>query len=681
MRGGGRALWSFGSACVLAIAALAASAASASAAACPNEAVRDQQNATFLPDCRAYEQVSQVEKAGYDVSGQVKSLILSAALAEHPGEVGYFTGNPLPPAQGGTTQAFLATRSAAGWQQQSLAPRPGPNTVGYGLPQLDGLWRGVSTDLRNWVYYATTTAPLPSLWAVGSDGQQAKIADGAPLDFTVNSRRSPKYEGQSADGSHVVFADQQELVPVPGGPVTNGRVLLYEWTRNSNEGGGTLRLVNVDDEGNLIGEGSARLGGTPETTQSGVAGSRHAISADGSRIYFQSPPAVANGLSPEGGGPLYLREDGARTILVSAPRDGLPAASVVQYLDASVDGTVVFFWADAPLTASAQPGGGVYRYEVAGERLTWLGAAASVPTGMASADGSRFYFATDGNGVYLAEGTQPGTQISPNPPDTRWGLNNAFCATASLSGDGRYLAYLSSKDGIFRYDAVARQLVHIAGAVGSVPTAEFRAERWCSQSFLSPRLYGRVLTDDGRVFFETEEALVPRDSNGRNDVYEFDGTTSQLISTGTGPTDSFLLGTDPTGTDVYFATRDALVPSDGDSLQDIYDARSGGGFPFEGPRTCAGEACQAPIAAAPSFVEPGSSLVSGAGGARAAKRPHPKKHHACVGKRGKVHKGKRRGKGKARRSARRCVKAKKHHPKGHQRRHQPHAKRPAREAG
>ena len=53
----------------------------------------------------------------------------------------------------------------------------------------------------------------------------------------------------------------------------------------------------------------------------------------------------------------------------------------------------------------------------------------------------------------------------------------------------------------------------------------------------------------------------------------------ELISTGTSPFDSSLLGVSADGTDAYFFTRDTLVPSDENgSRVKIYDARAGGGF-------------------------------------------------------------------------------------------------------
>ena len=141
---------------------------------------------------------------------------------------------------------------------------------------------------------------------------------------------------------------------------------------------------------------------------------------------------------------------------------------------------------------------------------------------------------------------------------------------------------------------------------------------------------GSSLTDDGRVFFNSTEGLVDRDLNGKMDAYEWepqeppgqrrrtDGCV-QLISTGTSPLDSSLLGVSADGTDAYFFTHDTLVSSDNNgSRVKIYDARAGGGFaqvppphPCQASDECHGAGSQAPpppdiktIAGTPAATRP-----------------------------------------------------------------------------
>ena len=122
----------------------------------------------------------------------------------------------------------------------------------------------------------------------------------------------------------------------------------------------------------------------------------------------------------------------------------------------------------------------------------------------------------------------------------------------------------------------------------------------------------RALSDDGsRLFFQATDALVPRDTNGRQDVYQWEapapgrcaptdpryvpaaGGCVSLISSGQSSRAVEFLDASPDGHDVFFATLASLLGPDY-GLVDVYDARVGGGFPEPQPPApeCEGEACQ-----------------------------------------------------------------------------------------
>ena len=106
---------------------------------------------------------------------------------------------------------------------------------------------------------------------------------------------------------------------------------------------------------------------------------------------------------------------------------------------------------------------------------------------------------------------------------------------------------------------------------------------------------GLFMSNDGRTFFYTPNALVPQDTNELEDVYEYVDGRPQLITTGLGgrdvshfctncsrsaPRPAGLSGVSADGTNVFFSSYDTLVPQDqnGNFLK-FYDARSDGGFP------------------------------------------------------------------------------------------------------
>jgi hypothetical protein len=161
----------------------------------------------------------------------------------------------------------------------------------------------------------------------------------------------------------------------------------------------------------------------------------------------------------------------------------------------------------------------------------------------------------------------------------------------------------------------------------------------------------RALSEDGsRLFFQTSDSLVPRDTNGVKDVYEWEapeaGTCEEstpsyspqnggcvdLVSSGKSSKESSFVDASPDGHDVFFATLSSLLPQDF-GLVDIYDARENGGFPApqSPPAACEGEACQS-APEAPNDPTPASSSFEGAGNVKEEPSTMPTVSHCAKGK-------------------------------------------------
>ncbi|HEX8688834.1 MAG TPA: hypothetical protein VF729_01165, partial [Solirubrobacterales bacterium] len=169
--------------------------------------------------------------------------------------------------------------------------------------------------------------------------------------------------------------------------------------------------------------------------------------------------------------------------------------------------------------------------------------------------------------------------------------------------------------------------------------------------------------DGGRLFFNSYEGLVPNDTNGATDVYQWEAPGSgsctkesyayqaanggciHLISSGESPADSEFRNASADGRDVYFITESSLLPQD-PGLIDLYDARVGGGFSQPTERAaCEGEACQGsppppldPTPASTSYRGPGNLAPGGS----KARCPKGKRRVARKGGTRCVKRGKRR---------------------------------------
>ncbi len=217
------------------------------------------------------------------------------------------------------------------------------------------------------------------------------------------------------------------------------------------------------------------------------------------------------------------------------------------------------------------------------------------------------------------------TIVAYNPLASRVTPDGRHLLFESLSGEG-LTGYDQTCGGpgceeLYVYSAEGHQLACVScnpsGAPATVSATDM-ARTPGATGPLGTRHVDRVISADGsRVFFSTAEALVPQDTNGRVDAYEYDvpSGTVHLLSSGTSTSDSFFVEASADGSDAFFATRERLVGWDVDSSYDLYDARVGGGLPepVAPPPGCVGDVCQGALGGAPGLPAVGSAVGEGAG--------------------------------------------------------------------
>ncbi|MFZ1154989.1 MAG: hypothetical protein WAN93_08805, partial [Solirubrobacteraceae bacterium] len=165
-----------------------------------------------------------------------------------------------------------------------------------------------------------------------------------------------------------------------------------------------------------------------------------------------------------------------------------------------------------------------------------------------------------------------------------------------------------------------------------------------SNSYYQPR----YLSDGGRLFFNSDGALVPQDTDGTWDVYEYEppgagncgaasatfseasGGCVGLISSGGAREESVFMDASENGDDVFFLTGAGLVSQDYDGALDLYDAHACSSAspclpvaPVVPPPCSTGDACKAAPSPQPeAFGAPPSQTFSGAGNITTAGEAH-----------------------------------------------------------
>jgi len=554
--------------------------------------------------------VSPVDKSG-GVGGvaPLGSLSLQFALplqSSPGGDAITYDGEDFYEPQLGSLNQYVSTRGPAGWSTQNVTA-PGPP----GKSQLVNLYTGFSPDLAEGV--VRTSLALP-----GSEGappgyldlylHQSGGANYRPLITALPPHLTAEEFGVRFDGgnsgtsiapafSHIIFSANDALTP--DATYRSGESNLYDWAN------GQLRAVNVLP-GAAESEPNASFGVDYGEEVNGVEfpSLDNAISADGSLIFW----------TDKNNGNLYVREDGTRTVQVDASVGGGG-----QFQTASTDGLKVFFTK-----------GDLYEFDTSDGSTTDLAPGGEVQGVVGASDsGSYVYFvaraklasnenankekAEKGNdNLYLRHGGITSFIAALAPQDDEINAKGFGPAeegdwrqtwagrTARVSPSGRYLGFDSiahlteynglGNDEVYLYDANSDQLHCVSCNPGVTPPA--------GSTFLPvPATVGgiyqpRYLNDDGQVFFDTPNALVPPDTNGKMDVYEYESGKAYLISTGTSEDESTFADASESGEDVFFTTRQQLVPQDQDQIIDLYDARVNGGFQAtEAVAQCSGEAC------------------------------------------------------------------------------------------
>lgn len=626
---------------------------------CSNEALRTGLSAQ-LPDCRAYEMVTQPNTASAEPDSSKgngiqlpwgRTFTGGGFTANHAARNGnrfsYWALEVMPGAKASGME-YLAMRGKDGWSSETQIPLQSYTNIYCNEPTLGNAFLAYSSQLTEAVLRVGANeraglGGIPSNATGGCGGEVVELVSGEPLGVENLLLRDPAgdyqlintppsnaipedahFEGATSDLGRVFFKETSPLTE--HGP-TNGAG-LYEWDE------GALRLVSVLPNGTPVpGSLATEWNRRPSV-----------ISADGSHVFFTAE------------GNLYVRVDGERTEQLDEPQGGSGAGGGGQFQAASPDGTQVYFLDSSAngLTADTVEGSGMNLYRYAGGQLTDLTAAAEVE--------AQRVVGLSPEGVYFtAIGALTGSQANANGGTAQAGQLNlyewqdgtiTYVATTeggatAVSPNGAFLAFTSklvqtgydnkdqrnglSDPEIYLYNSASKELTCAScEPSGEAPSAEGATLSESEEPEFPGQGAPHHLMNDGRIVFQTAEALLQGDTNGRMDVYEYEQGQLHLISSGTANSAAQLLDTSEDGKDIFFVSRQPLLAQQAGGEGEtniIYDAREGGGFPaaVSPPPCVTAEACRVPAPAQPSiFGAPSSQTFSGAGNVVSQRFTHPK---------------------------------------------------------
>ncbi len=534
-----------------------------------------------LPDGRAYEQATPVEKNGLDIRDNPNN----ARAAEDGSGITFFTASGLP--QGESAQEIpsgLTTRGSAppAWSAQSILPSSESGPVGK--------VKGWSEDLQSaFVVNKSKLTDLSTLYLRESkDGHLLPIATG----LTGFQNPSVFIAASTGGAKEVYFETKNELLPNALGGVPNS----YIWDRETGE----LKLVDVLNSGAVVSESGGIAGPydwfiNGDQTRGGgerryYTQSTHVLSRDGSIAFFSSaaeaqPSQIYARFNPTAEqSPLNGSEECTQpalacTVEVSESQAITPdpiGEQPAAFLSAAADGSKVFFMSSGKLTDDATTGPNdegrdLYQYDTQTGDLVDLTPDTNVSDangaevrGLAGAseDGSYVYFVA--NGV-LASGASAGN--CPLSPEL------GLAGSCNL-----YLWHDGTTSFVARLEADGEGYGEESDIANWEPTAQWGGSERNRKS-------ARVSSDGKTLLFLSQRQLGSYNNEGKLELYRWQPgdsapTCVSCVPTGAAPRSGASLGSSadlfgPGGTlpmltrnlsadgnRVFFDTLDKLVPGD-----------------------------------------------------------------------------------------------------------------------
>jgi hypothetical protein len=641
---------------------------------CENAQLRaEQPYGLTLPECRAYEMVSPIETNGQDATD---TAIVTPPRASLSGEaITYASRGGFAGPRGEVQEnQLLSRRGANGWETHAVTPLHEPKEAdSHPSYEAAAFTPELTAGVANSNASLVAGAPVPAL--AEKDLYVAELAGGS-YQYVAADATDPM--GASEDLSHVVFGEFGKVFEWMDGDVSPVNVDNTGTVMTASVGSQAIELAQangrdkdvwhaVSSDGKRVYFTSPGQEGEPDRQlyvrmnanqlQSPMSGEECTIatdactievsasqrktadphgpqsarywgaSADGENVFFTSTAELTDDAytgTEDNAENLYKYdlETGALTDLTVDTADVAAGAEVQGVVQISEDGSYVYFVADGKLAAGAQ----------AGQRNLYFSHEGGAPTFIAALAQndltdwgyySKFVEMEPSPAINSAVLTPNGEEIAfmtERSLETSNHLRYDNIQSRSHQCEGEIGDHGESETGhcreVYVYDAQTHELTCAScDPSGARPVGPSSLSQLGSH-YAFTEYRARSFLEDGTLFFNSSDALVPGASDERQNVYDYHDGHVQAISNVSGASPSFFLDASASGRDVFFATADDLVPQDTGTNVVVYDARVGGGFPAAvSPTPCTGtDSCKPSPAPQPEvFGPPASGTFSGLG--------------------------------------------------------------------